>query len=71
MSSIPHHAHQFHPLTHPAPSPPGADINSVPASGPSPVMIRFEDWLVLGPDYEHTTTVMEKDPVMVKALGKQ
>ena len=57
---------------HPVPHPPlhsGKDINAVPASGPAPAILRFEDWLTIVPDYERLTTVMEADPVMTKKLG--
>lgn len=47
----------------------GKDINEVPASGPAPVMIRFDDWLVIGSDYERMSFEMEADAAMVKQLG--
>lgn len=48
----------------------GKDINKVPASGPAPVIIRFDDWMVIGSDYERLSFEMETDAPMVKQLGE-
>ena len=73
--------YQGRPCVRPRPRPPpltlspypplhsGKDIKAVPASGPAPAILRFEDWLTIVPDYERLTTVMEADPVMTKKLG--
>ena len=42
----------------------------MPASGPAPVIIRFDDWMVIGSDYERLSFEMETDAPMVKQLGK-
>jgi len=48
---------------------PGKDINDVPASGPAPVMLRLEEWLVIGTDYERLSTEMESDAAIVRQLA--
>ncbi|KAG1662465.1 hypothetical protein FOA52_009673 [Chlamydomonas sp. UWO 241] len=48
---------------------PGNDINEVPASGPAPVILRHEEWLVIGTDYERLSTEMESDAAIVKQLA--
>lgn len=42
----------------------------MPASGPAPVIIRFDDWMVIGSDYERLSFEMETDAPMVKQLGE-
>jgi hypothetical protein len=46
------------------------DIDDVPASGPAPVMIRLEEWLIIGADYERLTYEMELAPEIVAQLGE-
>lgn len=48
---------------------PDEDINDVPASGPAPVMIRLEEWLIIGADYERLTYEMELAPEIVAQLA--
>eukprot|EP00798_Chlamydomonas_sp_ICE-L_P009119 gene9119-16241_t len=40
----------------------------VPASGPAPVLMSMDDWLVVVPDYEQASATMEADEKMVKDL---
>ena len=47
----------------------GKKITDVPASGPAPVILRLEDWLVLVPEYDRLSIQMEKDEPMKKQLG--
>ncbi|MEW5312359.1 MAG: hypothetical protein WDW38_004000 [Sanguina aurantia] len=48
---------------------PGGDVSTIPPSGPAPVMLRFADWQLLGPDYVSRSAAMEADEGMKKALS--
>lgn len=47
----------------------GKKVTDVPASGPAPVLLRFDDWMVLVPEYNRLSIEMEKDEPMKKQLG--
>ena len=47
----------------------GKKVTDVPASGPAPVILRLEEWLVMVPEYNRLSIQMEKDEPMKKQLG--
>ncbi|GAX81923.1 hypothetical protein CEUSTIGMA_g9351.t1 [Chlamydomonas eustigma] len=47
----------------------GKNIATVPASGPAPAILRFDEWMVIGTDYEKASATMEADEAMKKRLG--
>lgn len=45
------------------------NITDIPPSGPAPVLMRFDEWMVITPDYVRLSAQMEADAAMKKALG--